>query len=346
MIGILIVAHAPLASALRECALHVFPDCASGVQALDIAPNASPEESLQLAKAAMAKLNTSEVLLLSDVFGATPSNVAQYLIDGIDTRLLAGVNLPMLLRTVCYRHEDVHALAKRAVDGRVSFFARAEHEGEVKNCEFLDLRSEDARVHRGHFQRAALDGRHVGLVAAQRAAGEQVDLDLAAGLGRDDLGELLHAQHDGVALGVLGGELDGFVLGLGGAESSNGGQGGAALDLLAGLLSRMYPDANTPDARREVAKAFSGLRYNFPALFDELSPSPEQEERAQKAKEQFPGSAGALAVGPGIRTLLARFAGRVGLALHYELCREIVPETGAVLVRVLTNASLIDGDFP
>lgn len=122
--------------------------------------------------------------------------------------------------------------------------------------------------------------------------------------------------------------------------------GTRALDLLAGLLSRMYPDANTPDARREVAKAFSGLRYNFPALFDELSPSPEQEERAQKAKEQFPGSAGALAVGPGIRTLLARFAGRVGLALHYELCREIVPETGAVLVRVFTNASLIDGDFP
>ncbi|WP_090132154.1 PTS sugar transporter subunit IIA [Limnohabitans sp. Rim11] len=117
MIGILIVAHAPLASALRECALHVFPDCASGVQALDIAPNASPEESLQLAKAAMAKLNTSEVLLLSDVFGATPSNIAQKLNDGIDTRLLAGVNLPMLLRSVCYRHETLDALASRAQTG-------------------------------------------------------------------------------------------------------------------------------------------------------------------------------------------------------------------------------------
>lgn len=117
MIGILIVAHAPLASALRECALHVFPDCASGVQALDIAPNDSPEESLQLAKAAMAKLNTSEVLLLSDVFGATPSNIAQKLNDGIDTRLLAGVNLPMLLRSVCYRHETLDALASRAQTG-------------------------------------------------------------------------------------------------------------------------------------------------------------------------------------------------------------------------------------
>jgi PTS system ascorbate-specific IIA component len=117
MIGILIIAHAPLASALRDCALHVYPECASGLQALDILPNASPEESLRLAQAAMSKLNTTEVLMLSDVFGATPSNVAQKLNDGIDTRLLAGVNLPMLLRSVCYRHESLDALATRAQAG-------------------------------------------------------------------------------------------------------------------------------------------------------------------------------------------------------------------------------------
>jgi PTS system ascorbate-specific IIA component len=106
-----------LASALRDCALHVYPDCASGVQALDILPNASPEDSLLQAKAAMSKLNTTEVLMLSDVFGATPSNVAQKLNDGIDTRLLTGVNLPMLLRSVCYRHETLDALATRAQAG-------------------------------------------------------------------------------------------------------------------------------------------------------------------------------------------------------------------------------------
>jgi len=117
MIGILIIAHAPLASALRDCALHVYPDCAMGVQAVDILPNASPEDSLLQAKAAMSKLNTTEVLMLSDVFGATPSNVAQKLNDGIDTRLLTGVNLPMLLRSVCYRHETLDALATRAQAG-------------------------------------------------------------------------------------------------------------------------------------------------------------------------------------------------------------------------------------
>jgi PTS system mannose-specific IIA component len=117
MIGILIIAHAPLANALRECALHVFPDCASGVLALDVLPNESPEDSLAKAREAMKALATDEVLLLSDVFGATPCNVAQQLGDGLHTRLVAGVNLPMLLRSVCYRHESLEALAARAQAG-------------------------------------------------------------------------------------------------------------------------------------------------------------------------------------------------------------------------------------
>ena len=117
MNGILIIAHAPLAIALRECALHVFPDCASGVLALDVLPNESPEDSLAKARKAMKALATDEVLLLSDVFGATPCNVAQQLGDGLHTRLVAGTNLPMLLRSVCYRHESLEALAARAQAG-------------------------------------------------------------------------------------------------------------------------------------------------------------------------------------------------------------------------------------
>ena len=117
MIGILIIAHAPLANALRECALHVFPDCAKGVLSVDVLPGDAPEVTLAQAKQAIAALHTEEVLLLSDVFGATPCNVAQQLNDGIQTRLVAGVNLPMLLRSVCYRHETLEALAARAQAG-------------------------------------------------------------------------------------------------------------------------------------------------------------------------------------------------------------------------------------
>ncbi|TXI69853.1 MAG: PTS fructose transporter subunit IIA [Limnohabitans sp.] len=117
MNGILIIAHAPLASALRDCALHVFPDCAAGVQAVDVLPDEDPEASLTRAQQAMHRLGTEQILVLSDVFGATPCNVAQKLGDGVTTRLVAGANLPMLLRSVCYRHESLEALATRAQTG-------------------------------------------------------------------------------------------------------------------------------------------------------------------------------------------------------------------------------------
>jgi PTS system mannose-specific IIA component len=54
------------------------------------------------------------VLVLTDVFGATPCNVAQKLVDGVRSRLITGVNLPMLLRSVSYRHEPLDALVSRA----------------------------------------------------------------------------------------------------------------------------------------------------------------------------------------------------------------------------------------
>lgn len=117
MNSILIIAHAPLAHALRQCALHVFPDCERGVQSLDVQPHVSPEETMSAARIAMEQLGTGQVLVLTDVFGATPCNVAARLVDGVRSKLVAGVNLPMLLRTVTYRHESLDALVSRALVG-------------------------------------------------------------------------------------------------------------------------------------------------------------------------------------------------------------------------------------
>ena len=115
--GILIVAHAPLASALRACVLHVYPDASNAVVALDVQPQEAPDQSLASARALLSALGTQDALVLTDVFGATPCNVAQKLIDGLHSKLVAGVNLPMLLRTVNYRHESLDLLVNRAVAG-------------------------------------------------------------------------------------------------------------------------------------------------------------------------------------------------------------------------------------
>jgi len=117
MNGILIIAHAPLASALRQCVEHVFMDNPQGVAALDVQPNTPPEETLAQARIMLQQLGATDALVLVDVFGATPCNVAQKLVDGVHAKLITGVNLPMLLRTVSYRHETLDALVARALIG-------------------------------------------------------------------------------------------------------------------------------------------------------------------------------------------------------------------------------------
>jgi mannose PTS system EIIA component len=114
---ILIIAHAPLASALKACALHVFPDCGAQVAALDVPPNMPPSENVAQARVMLAQQSEKTTLILTDVFGATPSNIAKELTDGVRTRLLTGVNLPMLLRAVTYRHEPLETLVQRALAG-------------------------------------------------------------------------------------------------------------------------------------------------------------------------------------------------------------------------------------
>jgi PTS system ascorbate-specific IIA component len=117
MNGIVVIAHAPLASALRQCVLHVFPDAASAVGALDVPASQPAEETLALARALVQQVGAEHTLVLTDLFGATPCNVAQRLVDGVRSRLLAGVNLPMLLRAVTYRHESLDMLVSRALAG-------------------------------------------------------------------------------------------------------------------------------------------------------------------------------------------------------------------------------------
>jgi PTS system mannose-specific IIA component len=121
MNGIVIIAHAPLASALQTCVAHVFPDRVQGVLALDVQADAPAEQSLTLAREAVATLAGAPLLLLSDVLGATPCNVATQLLRIVhaqgpgQARLLVGVNLPMLWRAVNYQQEPLDALVARAL---------------------------------------------------------------------------------------------------------------------------------------------------------------------------------------------------------------------------------------
>lgn len=117
MASLLIVAHAPLAAALKAVAAHAFPELASAMQALDVGASDAPEQVEARLRGMLPADREAEVLILADVFGATPCNAALRVTDGRRVRVVAGVNVPMLWRAMCYRDEPLDALVARAVDG-------------------------------------------------------------------------------------------------------------------------------------------------------------------------------------------------------------------------------------
>ena len=114
---ILIIAHAPLASALKAVAVHAYPDCALRLDALDVAPDMPVEAIDARARELLAARGDAEALVLTDVFGATPANVAQRLAESPGVRVIAGVYVAMVWRCLCYASEPLDALASRAVAG-------------------------------------------------------------------------------------------------------------------------------------------------------------------------------------------------------------------------------------
>jgi mannose PTS system EIIA component len=120
MTAMLIVAHAPLASSLQAVAQHTFPDCARRLAALDVPPDMPPEEIEARLRALILSLGAKETLMLIDVFGATPCNVAKQMAlqdDLGQIKVVTGVNVPMLWRALCYADDNLDALVARAVAG-------------------------------------------------------------------------------------------------------------------------------------------------------------------------------------------------------------------------------------
>ncbi|OWQ85340.1 hypothetical protein CDN99_22690 [Roseateles aquatilis] len=113
MSGLLLIAHAPLATALKQVAEHTFPHCSLQLSVLDVTPDMTADDVEASARALIAASGHLQTLVLTDVFGATPTNAALRL-QGEQVKVLTGVNVPMLWRSLCYAGEGLDALIQRA----------------------------------------------------------------------------------------------------------------------------------------------------------------------------------------------------------------------------------------
>ncbi len=115
MIGIVIVTHCNLGQALVECCEHILGKVEM-VQAVAIDANDNHEAALQRIRDAIDLMGELEgVLVLTDMFGGTPSNVSLTLLDPARLEVISGVNMPMLL----------HALSNRGRLGSLDELARS-----------------------------------------------------------------------------------------------------------------------------------------------------------------------------------------------------------------------------
>ena len=118
MIGILLITHGELGKSLIECATHVLGDKPKFLDSLTIENDCAHDN---MYKEISEKINLLDqgkgVLILTDIFGATPCNIITKLIKPGKVNAIAGVNLSMLIRSISYRGESFDTLIAKAIEG-------------------------------------------------------------------------------------------------------------------------------------------------------------------------------------------------------------------------------------
>jgi mannose PTS system EIIA component len=118
MIGILLVSHGAFGESLIHCASHVLGKRPLYVRQLGVTVHDDPDEILPTAEDLIRFLDQGQgVLVMTDIFGATPSNIAMRLLKPGHVEGIAGVNLPMLIRALTYRDEPLEAVVAKALYG-------------------------------------------------------------------------------------------------------------------------------------------------------------------------------------------------------------------------------------
>jgi mannose PTS system EIIA component len=127
MIGILIVSHGTFGESLIHSASHVMGKRPMYLRQLGVTVHDDPEAIFPVAEDLIRFLDQGEgVLVLTDMYGATPSNIASRLLRPGRVEGLAGVNLPMLIRALTYREMPLLKALEKALAGAAEGVMRME----------------------------------------------------------------------------------------------------------------------------------------------------------------------------------------------------------------------------
>jgi PTS system ascorbate-specific IIA component len=118
MIGIFLVTHGSFGESLIQNVCHVLNKRPPLIAQLGVAAQDDPHDILPLARLLLKEVDGGDgVLVMTDVFGATPGNLALKLLEPGHIEGVAGVSLPMLLRALTYREKGMETMLQKAISG-------------------------------------------------------------------------------------------------------------------------------------------------------------------------------------------------------------------------------------
>ena len=117
-IGLLIITHEHIGATILETATKMLGMCPVATEILAVPLDSDPEEILRRASLLVRRLDDgSGVVVLTDMYGSTPANIARHLLEGHNVRVISGINLPMVVRILNYSNLDLHEVACKACEG-------------------------------------------------------------------------------------------------------------------------------------------------------------------------------------------------------------------------------------
>ena len=117
-VGLLLITHDRLGEQLLQTATTMLGLCPLNAESIAVRGDGDPDAVIEVADQMLSRLDEGDgVLLLTDIYGSTPSNIAMRLLDARRATLVAGVNLPMLIRVLNYPRLSLDELAQKALSG-------------------------------------------------------------------------------------------------------------------------------------------------------------------------------------------------------------------------------------
>jgi PTS system ascorbate-specific IIA component len=118
LIGVLIVTHGEIGTALLSSASQILGQATPQVATLSVWRQDDPDDLVLRARELIEKIDAGDgVMVLTDIFGATPGNVVSRLLEDGRVEGVSGISLPMLLRVLTSRNGSLKAAIQRAMSG-------------------------------------------------------------------------------------------------------------------------------------------------------------------------------------------------------------------------------------